>query len=218
MSAHGLAQLDSRQANPTTGAQHQQALAGLDVGPLLEGVVGGAVNHGEGGAFLVAHAFGQGQQAVFLNQHFLGKGAVTGHADHPVAGLEAGHLVANGNHFTGHLATGGERHLGLDLVLALDDQGIREVQASSLDANLDLAAGRFRAFNVLDHQLFRRAILLAENCTHSVAPILYQGIDVVGWRSGHDSCNGNTGTGITNQATPTPVMNQIKIAYGATSP
>src|SRR6056297_2968023 len=103
---------------------------------------------------------------MLRHNHLFGKRAVTSQAGNPVTRVEVPDIVTNGNHLTRHFTTGGKWHGWLDLVIALNDKGIRKVQTRRPDPDLDIAPSDFRAGHILNHQLVGRTVFLAENFSH----------------------------------------------------
>ncbi len=139
------------------------------------------------GGFFVGHVVGNGQDVGFRDDHLFGKGTVAGEAGNPVTRLEASDFLADFNYLARHLSTGRKRHGGLELVLAFNDQGIREVQAGSLNAHLDPVTFHDGAGDVFNHQRLRRAVFLAEDRSHIRDSVVGQSIF---GRSIEDNING----------------------------
>ena len=72
------------------------------------------------------------------------RGAEAGRAHHPVADRKAFHARPESEDAAGELARGRERGRGLQLVFALDDEGVEEVERriGDFDDNFALAPGQ----------------------------------------------------------------------------
>src|SRR5690606_16727793 len=88
---------------------------------------------------------------------------------HPVPGLEAGDALAHRLDDAGDFTAGRERQLGNELVLLLDDQGVREIHPGGLDVDQDLAGARHGICDFLDHERLGRAPCLATYGFHAVS-------------------------------------------------
>ena len=82
----------------------------------------------------------------------VGEGAEGGERDHLVARLEGADAGADLLDHPGQLAAGGKGQRRLELVLVLDDEHVREIQARRLDADDDFAGACLGRRQVLDHQ------------------------------------------------------------------
>ena len=169
-SSFSVADFDRRQAHAAGGAQHQQALPGLQRGAVGEGVIGRAVGHYEGGSGNVVDAVRHRDHAVGVGRDLFGHGTEAGERDHVVAGLEMLHVVADGGNRAGQFAAGREGQVRLELVLVFDDEAVREVHRGGLHVDEHLIGADVRRGHVFDDQRLRWAELLAEQCSHSISP------------------------------------------------
>ncbi len=78
--------------------------------------------------------------------------------------------AAGGHHLTGEFAARGERHRNLDLVLAGDQQHIGKVDSCGVDAHQQLTRAWCRIGDVIDNQIFWRAVGAAHDGAHQPAP------------------------------------------------
>jgi hypothetical protein len=83
-----------------------------------------------------------------------------------VAGLPARDAVADGLDDARQLASRGKRQRRLQLVLVLDDQHVREVDARRFDRDDDFARTSHRRRNVLDDERVGGTVRFAENRFH----------------------------------------------------
>ena len=166
LGAHGLADFHRRQADTAGSTEHQQGLALLQVGALLQRMHRGAVGHAEGGGGGQVHALGYRQHVVAGHRHFLGEAAPAGQGHDPVAGAQVRDLLADRLDHAGRLAARGEREGRLELVLALNDQGVGEVDPGGMYLDQHLVLLRFRAGQVFQDQAGGRAEGFAEQGFH----------------------------------------------------
>lgn len=164
--AHGLADLHRRQADAAGGAEHQQGFPRLQVGALLERVHGGAVGHAEGSGGIEVDALGDRHHVVAGHGHLLGEATPAGQRHDPVAGLEVTDLLADGSDGAGGFATRGEGERRLELVLAFDDQGVREVDPGGVHVDQHFVLLRLGAGNLFEHQGLGGAEGLAQDGFH----------------------------------------------------
>ena len=155
--AHGLADLHRGQADAAGGAEHQQGLARLQVGALLERVHGGAVGHAEGRSLSEVHAGRHRHHVVGRYCNLLGKGAPAGQRHDPVSGLDVADAFANRGHHARRFAARGKGEGRLELVLALDDQCVGEVDAGRMHVQHDLVLLRNGAGGFFNDQVLGRA-------------------------------------------------------------
>ncbi len=133
--AEGFGDGDGGGADAAGGAHHEDGLAGLDAGAVVEHVHGGAAGEGERSGGLEAHGVRQADEGAGRNEDLLGKAAVpldpeelamqadgflpglaklTGAAEqirlngHPVAGLPVGNAGSDGPNLAGGFAALGE--------------------------------------------------------------------------------------------------------------
>ena len=171
--AHLLAELDGGKADAAGRAQHQQRLAGLQIRPVLQRVVAGAVGHDEGRGVIEGHGVGDLHQPRGLQRQFLGHAAPAGVAQHPVADLDVGDPLADRLDDAGDLAARRERPRRLELVLILDNQHVGEVHPHRLDRHNGEAGLGLRARHVLQHQGVRAAHGLAQQRLHIRLPVVF---------------------------------------------
>ena len=123
---HQRAELDRGQSDAARRARHQQGFAGLVAAALLQGVVRGAVGHGEGRAVLVAHIVRHRQELAGIDHGFGGIAAMADHADHTIALLVAGDTLTQLDDVAGDPRPGA-KDAGGELVLIGDDQRVGEI-------------------------------------------------------------------------------------------
>src|SRR5690606_6157608 len=120
----------------------------------------------EAGGSNEVHVIGHRQHVGAGGGDLLGKAAVAGQPHHPVARLKVGDLAADAGYHTGGLATRREGERRLDLVLALDDQGVGEVDASGVDVDNDLVILGYRIGSLFQRQRAGRSVGFAQNGFH----------------------------------------------------
>jgi hypothetical protein len=167
--AHHLAEFHGRGSNAAGGAEYQQRLALFELRALFERVVGGEIRHRDARGLREIQSLGHRHDGVLIDGNLFAEAAMAGHGDHLVADLVAIDALADGDHLAGALAAGYKGHLRLELVLALDDQHVGEVQARGPDADDDLALlGLRRRPVVHQFKLVRQSVFLAQQCAHGV--------------------------------------------------
>ena len=172
LGAHGLADFHRGQTDAAGGAEDQQGFARLQVGALLEGVHRGAVGHAEGGRAVEVHAGRNRHNVVTRHRHLFGKAAPAGQGHDPVTDFDMGDFFADRRHYAGCFAARRKREGRLELILAFDDQGVREVDPGGMHVQHDLGFLHLRAGNVFQHQGFGRAEGFAQHGFHGATPLV----------------------------------------------
>src|SRR5262249_48948340 len=158
--------LHRRQPHASGGAEYQQRLAWEQPPTVLERVVRRTVGHHEGGGGREVHAVRDGDEALGVHRDLLGEAAPPSDRHHPVPHAHSGEALAERRDHASHLAARRERQRRLELVLALDDERVREVDAARLDADDHLAPARRTGGDVFNYQALRRAVRLAQDGFH----------------------------------------------------
>ena len=164
--AHGLADLHGSQADASGGTEHQQGLAGLQIGALLERMHRGAVGHAEGGGGVEVHARRNRQRVAAGHGNLLGEAAPASERHAPVADLEVADLLSDCGNHARRLAARRERERRLELILALDHQRVREIHPGGMHVEQDLARLDLRGGGIFDNQAFGRAEAFAQDGFH----------------------------------------------------
>ncbi len=138
----------------------------MQIGALFQGVHRGAVGHAEGGGAGEVHAFGNRHHVIAGHLDLLGEAAPAGQGHDPVAGPDVGDLFADRGDHPGRLAARGEGEGRLELVLALDDQGVWEVDPCGVHIEEDFVLRRARAGDFFQDQAAGRAEGFAEDGFH----------------------------------------------------
>ena len=159
--AHRLADLDRSQADAACRAQHQQRFAGFELAAVAQRVVRRSIGEQKCRRAVEIHALGNRHQASRVDFDFLRERAVGGERDHAVARLETFHSFADFLHQARHFAARGKGQRRFELVLVLDDEHVREIQARRLDADDDFAGARLGRRQVFNDEGFRRTELLS---------------------------------------------------------
>ena len=132
-------ELDGGDADATGRAQDEQRLAGRDHRAIRESVEGGGVGEQRGGADLERDRVGQLHDGQLGERDALGVAAVEHRGRDAIADGELRDAAADGGDDARHLAARRERHGRLELVLAVRDEDVGEVDAAGLDVDQDLA-------------------------------------------------------------------------------
>ena len=80
------------------------------------------------------------------------------------------HALTDRDDLSGELAARGERRRSLDLVLAFDQQYVGEVDRRRVHPNHQLSGSRHRIGDLVDDQIFWRAVGMADHGTHQLTP------------------------------------------------
>ena len=115
---HGFTQFDRREANPASRTQHKQGLARLDLTPVLQRVIAGAVGQDESCGVIKGHGVWDLSQTSGRANHFFGQPAIANLRQNPVADLYLGDTFAQGFYDPRDFTTWrkGPQRLGLILV------------------------------------------------------------------------------------------------------
>ena len=127
---------------------------------------GGTVGHAEAGRGNEVHVIGHRQHVGAGGGYFLGKTAVAGQPHDPVARLQMGNLAAHAGDHTGSLTARRKGERWLDLVLALDDQGIGEIDAGGVDIDDNLVVLGDRIGGFVQRQRAGRSVGFAQYGFH----------------------------------------------------
>jgi hypothetical protein len=138
----------------------------LQVGALFERVHGGAVGHAEGSCRGEVHRLGNWQDVVARDGDLLGEAAPAGQSHDPVAYFKMADLLAHRRDHAGRFAAWRKREGWFELVFALDDQGVGEVDPGRVHVQQDFILLGFRRRNVFQHQVFGGAEGFAEHGFH----------------------------------------------------
>lgn len=152
------------------GAQDQQGFAGLQVGPLFQRVHGRAVGHAERGGRVEVHALRDRQHVIARHRDLFGKAAPAGQRHDPVTDFEVADFFAHVTDHACRFATRREREGRLELVLALDNQGVREVDPGGMHVQQDFVLLDRRAGDLFQHQGFGGAEGFAQHSFHRTIP------------------------------------------------
>ena len=115
-------------------------------------------------------AFGHRDARGGGHRDLLGQSAEAGRREDPVAGRDPFHPFADIPDDAGHFGSRREGQRRLELVAVLDHQHVGEVDGAGVDIDHDLAGGRLRIFDLLEHQRLGRAELLAQDGFHRPRP------------------------------------------------
>ncbi len=131
---------------------------------------GGTVGHAEAGGGDIVHVIGHRQHAHGVGSDLFSKAAETGQAHDAIAHFQMLDAFAHAGDHTSGFTTRRERERRFDLVLALDDQGIGEVDASGVNIDDDFVFLGDRIGRFFQHQTAGRTVGLAQNRFHFYLP------------------------------------------------
>ena len=134
---------------------HEETLARLKHAPHLEADVRRAIDDGNGGGCHGIDAGGTPHRLRGPAHHLLGEATDTGHADDRIAGSETLHPGPGLQDRAGHFHARREGVLGLHLVLALNDEGIGEVDPTAFDTDDDFTGTGLRVGHIAHDEVFR---------------------------------------------------------------
>ncbi|MNF95510.1 hypothetical protein D3C84_782690 [compost metagenome] len=126
----------------------------------------GAIGHAKGGGVGEVHLLRDRQHVIARHCHLLGKAAPAGQGHDPVADLEISDFLAHRADDPRRLATGREGQGRLELVLALDDQGVGKVDPGRMYIQEDFVLLRYGACDLFQDQTLSRAQGFAQHCFH----------------------------------------------------
>ena len=140
LGADVVGDLDRGESDPARGGVDQHALALPQASEVIESVVSGQVDDGQGRRLLHRQAGRSPSDQASVGDG-MARQAVDCHGQHVVARLQVLHAVAHGRHLAGALDPQGSDALG---VAGVDTEGrhhVHEVETRGLDPDLDLAGG-----------------------------------------------------------------------------
>ncbi len=158
MRAHDFTQLDGCKANTASCTEHEQGFAWFDLGAIFERVMRGAIDQGESGRGDKVHARGHFDQFGCICGDFFGKTSPAGKSDDMFSDLDMLDPLTDLFDDTGDLAARREGHVRLELVFALNNKRIREVNATGFHTDNDLTLTWLERFNLRKHQAVGRTI------------------------------------------------------------
>jgi hypothetical protein len=129
----------------------------FELRPVDQRMVRGRVGQRERRGHFVTDVVGQRSHLGGRHAHVLGEPAEPHESDHAIAVLDLTYALAHGIDGACHLRARNERQRRLHLVLALDDQRIREVHAGRPHADAHLARLRLWHGDIDQQQLLRPA-------------------------------------------------------------
>jgi len=162
---HRLADLDRGEADAAGRAEHEQPFAWAQMGAQVERRVRSAIGNRKRRGDVEIHAVGNREGERRGADDLLREGAVVEHDDHARAGRDAG-IGGRLDDGARRLEAGHEGHRRLDLVLALDDQRVGEVECGGGDAHPHHPAFERRRGQIGDRQRFGRPVVAAEDGAH----------------------------------------------------
>src|SRR3989442_864713 len=136
--------------------------------PIFQGIVRGATGQYERGCYSEIHAFGDRDEYFGVGHHSLGKATPASKSDDFIACSDVMYPFTNLFDDTCYFASWREGHSWLELIFALDDQGIRKINAAGFYRDNDLPLASFGRFDLFYAQAFGWAILFPQDCFHEV--------------------------------------------------
>ncbi len=133
---------------------------------MLERVHRGAISHAERGGRIEIHRRRNRQHVVAGHRDLFGETAPAGQGHDPVADLEVADLFPDFANHARRFTTRREREGRLELVLALDDQRVREIDPGGVHVQQDFILLGDRTGDVFQHQRFGRAEGFAQHGFH----------------------------------------------------
>jgi hypothetical protein len=135
MVQHSVSQAASglgREPHASSGAGHQQPLAGLKMRTPFQRSVGSAISYGEGCGARELHCVRNGQHALRVHHHFLCKSPEAGQGHHPIANFKAIDGGSEFSNLTGSFGSWNERKRRLFLVLSSNEKEVSEIHARGM--------------------------------------------------------------------------------------
>ncbi len=166
---HGHRQIDCRQAHASRGAEDDHPIARFDSGDRSQRVIGRAVGDAERRRGHEVDVVGYLGDHRRVQQCLLGERPDECGGRNPLARAER-HALTDRDDLAGELAARGERHRGLDLILALDHQHVGEVDRRRVHPHHQLPRSRHRIGDLVDDEVFRRSVGAADQRRASAAP------------------------------------------------
>ncbi len=146
--AHDLADLDGGEPGAAGGAEHDQRLAGLELGAHAQRIERRAIGDGEAGGAVEIESVRDFDQKVRRHRDRFARRAPADIAHHPVAGSDIGHAGADALDDAGEFRRRRKRKRRLVLIFAGDDQRVEEIERGRLDAHHGLAGSGLRLRDV----------------------------------------------------------------------